>query len=47
MLFVCAAECTKDTLRIFLDLASEGSIKDVLNEFGELLAQDIGHRYLS
>ena len=30
------AEFTKTTLRIFLDLASEGSLKDILNEFGEL-----------
>lgn len=29
------AEFTKTTLRIFLDLASEGSLKDILNEFGE------------
>lgn len=30
------AEFTKTTLRIFLDLASEGSLKDILNEFGNI-----------
>jgi len=40
------AECTKDTLRIFLDIASEGSIKDLLNEFGGL-AECILRRYTS
>ena len=29
-----AAEYTKDTLRIFLELAGEGSVKDALNVFG-------------
>jgi serine/threonine protein kinase len=34
MMCLCAAEYAKDTLRIFLELASEGSVKDALNEFG-------------
>ena len=31
------AEFTATTLRVFLDLASEGSLKDILNEFGNEL----------
>lgn len=31
------AECTKDTLRIFLELASDGSVKDILNSFGSVV----------
>lgn len=31
---LCVAEYTTDTLRIFLELASEGSVKDALNVFG-------------
>jgi hypothetical protein len=27
-------ECTDGTLRIFLELATDGTIKDALNEFG-------------
>lgn len=32
--FLMSAEYTKDTLRIFLELAAEGSVKDALNMFG-------------
>jgi serine/threonine protein kinase len=30
-----SAECTKDTLRIFLELAADGSVKDILDAFGK------------
>jgi len=30
------AECTKNTLRIFLELATDGTLKDAINEFGAL-----------
>jgi isocitrate dehydrogenase kinase/phosphatase len=31
------AECTKNTLRIFLELATDGTLKDAINEFGKPL----------
>ena len=33
-------EYTKQTLRIFLELANDGTIKDALNEFGELFPEN-------
>ena len=33
-MLILVAELAGDVLRIFLELASEGSVKDALNEFG-------------
>ena len=38
-MILCIAEFTKTHLRIFLDLASDGSVKDHLNEFGSISEQ--------
>lgn len=32
-----SAECTKATVRIYLELATEGSMKDMLKEFGNVV----------